>query len=1199
MSDTSRRKNWSAGMVRLFRAQQFKGQAVFSSDGEPVALACSDEWLFIATARCQIEVHPLLSGLEDDLDGGDSSTDCSTVSYKFQTVSPVISMAHNTRVDCIATLEKHRQKRKNVTAARVYFNWKHGNLKQAARILLAGGPEGIPVSPSSYGDLGMSGQAARLSVVELPCPGHASCISCCPRTGSMAVGGGTKVRVFVLGLRGLSSSQSYSVEHLLDVDVGCTVTSVALCENYLAVMSARDVRVMYIDVATALAVTLIPPALSQQARARGADADTAMQVWRSAAAMVDTDDVIELTATRSETGKRDETERAREVLGPVRTVWGRPVEVEMAASFSSSDSSSTAGDSAARIRKGGITTLLYRQFSADEVRDGLHSLQLLPVYDERRVAVDPISGGRMTDPRLAGSIGDAEDDDEDVVDDNRWLAGMYCFFSTPRQGYQYSVLLCSPTALVTTYPYVSETKAVSISGPLLQAITTTGLETYSLRTFTDAAARAFPCSGYPYGNRRESTVSNSRKRSRAQREVERAKRIPKLAEFCPAHGDICVLGMNPFYSLCHVEARDSCLVLLSKAEGDPEKARETAKDHAFTRSISLFLPGRRDTPEADCGSWSVYVLHYVPVSELYSNLSLLAEKHKFMSAPVYGELLSEAGVILRSRLLSLSLQLPPRPLDLAMELQALSGVVDDPVIKAKEKERTDLCALLFECNGLLGDLCCRPDFAHPEWAPYYYRMAALSIAEIVSHAVKQAAELEMEGRHKSCFGLGTVLSLEKWMSAATPRYMAELPESVANDIFRIYSAVHPDQLSFLVLESGLASYSNEIAVQCIYDYVKSSSQKRLSAKDAFALCVLHLRLAEVEEARTVLKNVKQHELLQVCFERQSCMLEGDQLSHIAQLLRQHTPDILLDVLVGVHASGTMSTATILSTLGMDGSGSNLAGNKHARYFLEAVLSDDAQTHSYEVAAGLACKIYLERFQHCLSMKQVTGNAQAPSGGHFARRYEWLNMLPPFTCGTQVTCSLSYHVASSSTSAAGSSPVLRLTRSSSPLAQLLLKSRNATAAVAAATGDRVASVQHPRECTCAFIDLVSIQSLLCWRAVSRQLASSLLQQLQAQDAPAPPMTSSTSSSPGRSGSPSFLSWSDNAVMEAAWLSLQAVCCLRLDRHVVAAQLLLKSYPHVSLALAKAHFGADSGKWRSLMQKLLALCNQHDQQQQQQQ
>ena len=29
--------------------------------------------------------------------------------------------------------------------------------------------------------------------------------------------------------------------------------------------------------------------------------------------------------------------------------------------------------------------------------------------------------------------------------------------------------------------------------------------------------------------------------------------------------------------------------------------------------------------------------------------SLLAEKHKFMSAPVYGELLSEAGLLIRSR----------------------------------------------------------------------------------------------------------------------------------------------------------------------------------------------------------------------------------------------------------------------------------------------------------------------------------------------------------------------------------------------------------------------------------------------------------------------------------------------------------------------------------------------------------------------
>ena len=368
-------------MVRVFRSQQFKGQAVFSSDGEPVALACSDEWLFIATARCQIEVHPLLAGLDADSGQGEiDAADCSSVAYRFPTVSPVISLAHNSRMDCVASLEKHKQKRKNTTAARIYFNWKCGKPGQSARILLAGGPEGIPVSAGSQSLPSFSSSPARLSVVELPCPGLATCISCCPRTGSMAVGGENRVRVFVLGLRGLSSNRSYSVEHLLDVDVGCKVTSVALCENYLAVMSSKDVRVMYIDVASALAVTDIPPAMKQQAHARSEDAYTALHVWRSESACVDTDDVLELNATKNEASCRDEAERAREVLGPVRTVWGRPVEVYVAALFSGSGS----GGDDTPGGKGGVTTLLYRQFSATDVRDGLHSLQLIPVYDERK-----------------------------------------------------------------------------------------------------------------------------------------------------------------------------------------------------------------------------------------------------------------------------------------------------------------------------------------------------------------------------------------------------------------------------------------------------------------------------------------------------------------------------------------------------------------------------------------------------------------------------------------------------------------------------------------------------------------------------------------------------------------------------------------------------------------------------------------------
>lgn len=82
------------------------------------------------------------------------------------------------------------------------------------------------------------------------------------------------------------------------------------------------------------------------------------------------------------------------------------------------------------------------------------------------VSVDPIragSGGRRTE--------DDDDDDEsgdELFGERRWLTAMYCFFSTSRQGYQYSVLLCTPATLVTTYPYISQAKAVSIAGSLLQ-----------------------------------------------------------------------------------------------------------------------------------------------------------------------------------------------------------------------------------------------------------------------------------------------------------------------------------------------------------------------------------------------------------------------------------------------------------------------------------------------------------------------------------------------------------------------------------------------------------------------------------------------------------------------------------------------------------------------------------------------------------
>ena len=44
---------------------------------------------------------------------------------------------------------------------------------------------------------------------------------------------------------------------------------------------------------------------------------------------------------------------------------------------------------------------------------------------------------------------------------------------------------------------------------------------------------------------------------------------------------------------------------------------------------------------------------------------------------------------------------------MSLDESILNSVDESPVTKALEKERSDLCNLLFECNRLLGDLCCR------------------------------------------------------------------------------------------------------------------------------------------------------------------------------------------------------------------------------------------------------------------------------------------------------------------------------------------------------------------------------------------------------------------------------------------------------------------------------------------------------------
>ena len=125
-------------MVKVLRLPQFCNQNVFSSDSEPVAIACAGEWLFLATAKRTVEVHSLTARSDEPY-------------RRFNTISDVLQLVYSEQADCLVSLEKMKTRRWNGRIARIYFNWLYGSLAQPARIRLAGSSRRHPqVSGKSH-----------------------------------------------------------------------------------------------------------------------------------------------------------------------------------------------------------------------------------------------------------------------------------------------------------------------------------------------------------------------------------------------------------------------------------------------------------------------------------------------------------------------------------------------------------------------------------------------------------------------------------------------------------------------------------------------------------------------------------------------------------------------------------------------------------------------------------------------------------------------------------------------------------------------------------------------------------------------------------------------------------------------------------------------------------------------------------------
>ena len=181
--------------------------------GEPLAITCSDECLFVAEEDCLLEVFNLES---------------LKLMGQFRTVSPVQHLVYNTKGDCIITMEKTSSSQ---GFARIYFRWRGASVDKPTR---------ISVLSSLSQSVLLPGDHLAAEIVELPgeLNSSVSCLASCEESGRIAVGMDTTVRIFTvveeeLELREGSSSSwrmssedtSTSLDLSSTIDLSKTLTS--------------------------------------------------------------------------------------------------------------------------------------------------------------------------------------------------------------------------------------------------------------------------------------------------------------------------------------------------------------------------------------------------------------------------------------------------------------------------------------------------------------------------------------------------------------------------------------------------------------------------------------------------------------------------------------------------------------------------------------------------------------------------------------------------------------------------------------------------------------------------------------------------------------------------------------------------------------------------------------------------------------
>ncbi|KAJ8320525.1 hypothetical protein KUTeg_002112, partial [Tegillarca granosa] len=363
---------------------------------------------------------------------------------------------------------------------------------------------------------------------------------------------------------------------------------------------------------------------------------------------------------------------------------------------------------------------------------------------------------------------------------------------------------------------------------------------------------------------------------------------------------------------------------------------------------------------------------------------------------------------------------PPADLEIC-----LCGV--HPFMGARDITLTDKHVILLSKM----DDSSRPDCENWRLALPYYIMSGMNVAEVVRQVVQYKQHTKKTTPY--CFGKGFLHYLNHVL------FMDDEPFNLKEDegdlVLEVCNEAIPHKLSSVILLSRIQSFNADFNIgfskkkkKCFYFY---------SALDLLAMAVLHLKLCEPDSAQVALNSIDQKELTEVCASNHQLLHQDfQQLSPLSQLMRCHCPDVLIKSLTRLHDSGTISLDLSIKLLqGPSGHG-EMHKNLHIKEYLELLVNASHRRYIFEDAI--------------------------PKGdGHFAKRPNWLNFVPPFSGPDSIKSPCQYTVTGPSVG-----------RRSSPVV----------------TKQKLKDV-----CPCFLCneDLLKLQSLLCYKDIQVSVVEKVL------------------------------------------------------------------------------------------------------------